>query len=253
MKTGENITYPHTHTAALEGTDNEPVSRGALIDAILSDVGVPECILSADPSTRAVRESHCNSCWSGGPVCHLVAGANGSGKSTFALHFLPRYAECLEFVNPDLIALGLSPFDATRAAVKAGRLVLERIASLSAVKKDFGFESTLAGLGYLELLKSLRSTGYRLYLYYLWTPGCDLLIPRIRQRVAAGGHSVPDQDVRRRYERSLKNLRDYAAVMDKIRIFDNSGMKPVLVCERNGEAIVYDTARFAQMKMDVVL
>lgn len=250
---GKTITYPHTYTATLEGADKNSASRIALIDAILADIGVPECILSADPAIRAVRESHRNSRRSDSPVCHIVAGANGSGKSTFALHFLPRYAECLEFVNPDLIALGLSPFDATRAAVKSGRLVLERIASLSVEKKSFGFESTLAGRGYLALLKRLRSAGYRLYLYYLWTPDCDLLIPRIRQRVAAGGHLVPEQDVRRRYERSLNNLGGYAAVMDKIRIFDNSGMTPVLVYEKNGEAMVYDAARFAQMEKDVGL
>jgi predicted ABC-type ATPase len=253
MKTGRNTTYPYPHTVAFGGAADEPVDRSALIDAILSDIGVPECLPPKEPPTGTVRESHCDSRRAGGPVCHIVAGANGAGKSTFALHFLPRYAECLEFVNPDLIALGLSPFDATRAAVRAGRLVLERIASLSAMKKDFGFESTLAGLGYLKLLKSLRSTGYRLHLYYLWIPGCELLIPRIRQRVATGGHSVPDQDVRRRYERSLKNFEAYAAVMDKIRIFDSSGMKPVLVYEKNGGALVYDAVRFAQMKMEVAL
>ncbi len=252
MKMAKTIKYAYPHTAAREGSDNESEGRTALIDAILSDIGVAEVLLT-DPMANAVCETSCNARRLRTPVCHIVAGANGSGKSTFALYFLPRYAQCLEFVNPDLIALGLSPFDATRAAVKAGRLVLERIASLSAEKRDFGFESTLAGLGYMELLKSLRSTGYRLCLYYLWTPGCDLLIPRIRQRVAAGGHAVPDQDVRRRYERSLQNLRGYAAVMDKIRIFDNSGMKPVLVYEKNGEAIVYDAARFAQMKEGIVL
>ena len=107
--------------------------------------------------------------------------------------------------------------------------------------------------GYLELLKNLRSTGYRLYLYYLWTPSCELLLSRIRQRIATGGHAVPDQDVRRRYDRSLKNLKTYTAIMDKIRIFDNSGMKPVLVYEKNDEAIVYDTVRFAQMKLEIAL
>ena len=123
MKTGENIKHPHPYTVALGGTDNEPVDRSALIDAILSDIGVPECLLPTDPSTRAVRESLGDSRLFDSPACHIVAGANGSGKSTFALNFLPRYAACLEFVNPDLIALGLSPFDATRAAVRASVLL----------------------------------------------------------------------------------------------------------------------------------
>ena len=84
-------------------------------------------------------------------------------------------------------------------------------------------------------------------------PSCELLLSRIRQRIATGGHAVPDQDVRRRYDRSLKNLKTYTAIMDKIRIFDNSGMKPVLVYEKNDEAIVYDTVRFAQMKLEIAL
>lgn len=220
--------------------------RIALIDAILSDIGVSESDTldktafavceTADVATRPTR-----------PVCHIVAGANGSGKSTFALHFLPHYATCLEFVNPDLIALGLSPFDPTRAAFKAGKLVLERIASLSADKKDFGFETTLSGRGYVEFLNSLRMTDYGLHLYYLWTPDCELLIPRIRQRVSSGGHHVPDRDVRRRYVRSISNVKEYAALMDKIRIFDNSGPSPVLVFEKNGGAVIHDSTRFAQM------
>ena len=118
MKMGRNTTYPYPHTVAGEGAADESADRSALIDAILSDIGVPECLPPKEPPTGTVRESHCDSRRAGGPACHIVAGANGSGKSTFALHFLPRYAACLEFVNPDLIALGLSPFDATRAAVE---------------------------------------------------------------------------------------------------------------------------------------
>lgn len=61
------------------------------------------------------------------PECYIIAGANGSGKTTFAREFLPQYVDCLNFINPDLIAAGLSPFDASRAMRKAGRLVIEEI------------------------------------------------------------------------------------------------------------------------------
>lgn len=248
MRTGKSTSYPSSHQQEETFISAE---RIALIDAILSDIGVPESFAPA-VTVETVREPP-DEPRRKPPFCHIVAGANGSGKSTFSLCFLPRYAACLEFVNPDLIAAGLSPLAPTHAAIKAGRLVLERIAALSAGRKDFGFETTLSGRGYLPLLRSLREIGYRLHLYYLWTPGCDLLLPRIRQRVAAGGHPVPDGDVRRRRERSLQNLKDYAAVMDKIRVFDNSESSPVLVCEKNGDAVTYDTGRFAQIRKELGL
>ena len=86
MKTGKNIQYPQTRTSVSEGTDRESASRIDLINAILSDIGVPECMVSRHASKQAVRESQGSVCR---PVCHIVAGANGSGKSTFALYFLP--------------------------------------------------------------------------------------------------------------------------------------------------------------------
>lgn len=248
MKSDKTLPYASSSQAE---EDFILAERIALIDAILSDIGVPESFASAS-APAGVREKQ-SELGKATPVCHIVAGANGSGKSTFSLCFLPRYAACLEFVNPDLIAAGLSPLAPTHAALKAGKLVLERIGTLSAGRKDFGFETTLSGRGYLSVLKTLHAIGYRLHLYYLWTPGCDLLFSRIRQRVAAGGHTVPDQDVRRRRERSLQNLEGYSEVMDKVRIFDNSEASPVLVYEKNGAALVYDEERFARIRKELGL
>jgi predicted ABC-type ATPase len=187
------------------------------------------------------------------PVCHIVAGANGSGKTTFALHFLPQYAACLEFVNPDLIAGGLSPFDPVRSAVKAGRLVLERIKELSDARRDFGFETTLSGRGYLVWLMTLKRAGYRIHLHYIWAPDGGFLTARIRQRVAAGGHFVPDADVVRRRERSLRLMKEYAALADKLCVFDNSGPAPFLVYEKNGDAVIHDAARFERVNREIGL
>ena len=248
METDKTLPYPSAHQAEEAYISAE---RIALIDAILSDIGVSKSFVFSSV-TEGVREASSEPHQTS-PVCHIVAGANGSGKSTFSLCFLPRYAACLEFVNPDLIAAGLSPLAPTHAALRAGKLVLERIGVLSAGRRDFGFETTLSGRGYLSLLKALRATGYRLHLYYLWAPDCDLLVSRIRQRVASGGHAVPDQDVRRRRERSLQNLKGYADVMDKVRVFDTSEAFPVLVFEKNGAALVYDEARFARIQKELDL
>ena len=79
-----------------------------------------------------------------------LLGPNGAGKTTFARQFLPYYAECLEFVNADLIANGLSPFFPERAAIRAGRLMLQQIHLLADHGRDFGFETTLSGKTYVR-------------------------------------------------------------------------------------------------------
>ena len=166
---------------------------------------------------------------------YIIAGCNGAGKTTFAATFLPRYAGCVEFVNADLIAKGLSPFAPEKTAIKAGRLVLERIAELSMAGKDFAFEATLSGLIYAKLLSDLKSTRYLVHLIYLWIPSPALAIKRIRDRVATGGHDVPERDVQRRFLKSLHNLfYPYAAIADIVSIFDNSGTEPRLIAEKTG-------------------
>ena len=102
---------------------------------------------------------------------YIIAGANGSGKTTFARVFLPKYAKCNRFVNPDLIAQGLSPFDPQHVALRAGRLVLEQIHRYMADGLDFAFESTLSGKTYQAVSARLgeedtaftsSSSGFRL-------------------------------------------------------------------------------------------
>jgi len=122
---------------------------------------------------------------------YIIAGPNGSGKTTFASKFLPDYIKCPNFVNADLIAQGLSPFSPRSAAIKAGKLVLGQIREFAETGVDFAFESTLAGKSYVNLFKDLDRKGYRLHLFFLWIPNADLAIARIKDRVAEGGHNVP--------------------------------------------------------------
>lgn len=163
------------------------------------------------------------------PVCHLIAGPNGAGKSTFALEHLPALAKCTEFVNADLIAAGLSPLDPTRSALRAGRLVLERINEFGLARKTFGFESTLSGRGYLTTLAKLKKGGFRVALYYLWLPSPKVAIARVKGRVKLGGHHVPSIDIRRRFQRSLGNLPAYFGITDEFFLFDASTYPPTPV------------------------
>ena len=187
------------------------------------------------------------------PICHVVAGPNGSGKSTFALNYLTEFAGSIEYVNPDLMAQGLSPTDIRLASIKAGKLTLQRIAQLIRAGASFGFESTLSGRGHLKLFADAKKAGYAIHIYYLWMPSTVMLPSRIRHRVLSGGHDVPTEDVLRRYGRSVANLRDYAALADMVRVFDASGPKQELLYTRNGKSTPYDVKRAAQMRKELGL
>lgn len=187
------------------------------------------------------------------PLCHIVAGPNGSGKSTFALRYLPDYAGAVEFVNPDLMAQGLSPVNIRLSAIKAGKLALGRINELIAARESFGFETTLAGRGHLRLLDEAKRAGYAVHLYYLWMPERALLPVRIRHRVLEGGHDVPFADVMRRQARSVANVSAYARLADELIVFDAAGMHPEPIFRRNGAETPYDARRTAQMRRELAL
>lgn len=185
------------------------------------------------------------------PNCYLVAGSNGAGKSTFAQDFLPDFVHCENLINPDLIAQGLSPFDPTKASGKAARLTLEMIEDLATKQADFAFESTLSGRTYAKIIRRLKDQyNYQVHLFYLWIPSTEMAIDRIADRVSEGGHHVPDQDVIRRFSRSLQNLFElYAPLVDNLFVFDNSAEQPKLIYERNesGEMVI-DQLRFLEFK-----
>ncbi len=163
---------------------------------------------------------------------YVIGGPNGSGKTTFAVKFLPEYVRCPNFVNADLIAQGLSPFSPGAAAITAGRLVLEQIHQFANRRVDFAFETTLAGKSYVKLLKSLKEKGYKIHVFFLWIPGADLAISRIKSRVAQGGHDVPVRDVLRRFNRSISNFfKLYQSLADSWMLFNNAGVIPILIAD----------------------
>lgn len=184
---------------------------------------------------------------------YIIAGPNGSGKTTFAKMFLPDYVKCPNFVNADLIAQGLSPFEPRSAAIKAGRLVLQQIQEFAERGVDFAFETTLSGKTYVRLLSELKARNYALHLFFLWIPSPELAIARIKDRVREGGHNVPAEDVRRRFARGIHNFFNlYEPLLDSWMMFDNSKAKPVLIAKRrNGHRKVVKGELFKIIQRDV--
>lgn len=157
------------------------------------------------------------------PNIYIIAGSNGSGKTTLANTLLPEFLSCNEFVNADLIAAGLSPFNPDSTALQAGRLMLERIKILSEEKKDFAFETTLSTRSYAPHIKEWREEGYDVHLIFLWVNSVDISIARVVNRVKNGGHNIPEDVICRRYERGLKNFLDiYRHIVTSWEIYDNS-------------------------------
>lgn len=127
------------------------------------------------------------------------------------------------FVNADLIAAGLSGFAPQASAMEAGRILLARLRELAERGVDFAFESTLSGRTLYSFLRQLMNSGYESHISYLWLPSADLAVARVRRRVEAGGHDVPAEVIRRRFERSLVNFdRLYRPMATAWRLYDGS-------------------------------
>ena len=164
------------------------------------------------------------------PRVIIIAGPNGAGKTTFAREFLPQEAGCPIFVNADLIAAGLSPFDPERAAIQAGRLTLQAIAQHVARGESFAFETTLSGRAYALQIPQWRALGYRVELFFLSLPSADMAVQRVAERVRQGGHNIPEATIRRRFEAGWRLLTEvYQPLVDQWVLFDNAGEEPVLM------------------------
>jgi len=161
------------------------------------------------------------------PSVVILAGPNGAGKSTTAPALLKGALGVAEFVNADVIARGLSAFRPESAALAAGRVMLSRIRQLAEERATFAFESTLASLLPARWIAGLVGRGYRFYLVFLWLPSAEFAVQRVAQRVAAGGHAVPEEVIRRRYGAGLRNFfAAYQPLANRWWMYDNSGAPP---------------------------
>jgi predicted ABC-type ATPase len=164
------------------------------------------------------------------PWIHIVAGPNGAGKTTFAREFLLLEGHAPVFLNADLIAAGLSPFDPARVAIRAGRIMLQLIDESVAKRESFSFETTLSSRNYATKIPAWRQQGYLVSLHFFSLPSADMAQARVLLRVRQGGHSIPEPVIRRRFESGLRNFEDvYKPAVDRWTHYDSSGVEPIVV------------------------
>ena len=166
---------------------------------------------------------------------YIISGCNGAGKTTASYTVLPEVLHCKEFVNADEIARGLSPFNPESVAIEAGRLMLQRIEDLLVKDESFSIETTLATKSYINLVRRAQVKGYTVRLLFFWLNSPELALQRIAERVAKGGHNVPEPIVRRRYVAGICNLfRLFMSEVDSWEIYDNSKY-PAVQIARGGK------------------
>jgi len=168
--------------------------------------------------------------------CYIIAGPNGAGKTTFANEFLPIEGECRNFINADLIAKGLSPFQPEKVALKAGKLMIQQMSEAVSKGESFAVETTFSGMDYSNRINNWKSAGYYIIVYYLKLQSVELAIERVKLRVSKGGHNIPEDVIKRRYERCWYNFQQtYKYLADVWTVFDNSGKMPVILDDSTGQ------------------
>jgi predicted ABC-type ATPase len=162
------------------------------------------------------------------PDLYLIGGPNGAGKTTLAMTLFPALG-VRHFINADLIARGLAPFDVEAVAFKAGVLMTRELRSLAQGDEDFATESTLAGRAYVPLIRKWQARGGRFNLFYMWLPSPEMAVSRVAARVRAGGHNIPEVMIRRRYKAGLRNFFDlYLPMADTWQVYDNTTQPQVV-------------------------
>ncbi len=170
------------------------------------------------------------------PHLMIIAGANGAGKTSSAPSLLRDTLQIDDYVNADTLAQGLCGFAPEQAAFEAGRIMLARLRQLANEQMNFAFETTLASKTFATWIKSLKKQGYSFHLIYLWLESPELAITRVAERVKLGGHAVPEETIRRRYQGSLNNFFNlYQPITDSWQFYNNTELNfPKLIASGAG-------------------
>ena len=173
------------------------------------------------------------------PRLYIISGPNGSGKTTASYGVLPELLDCSEFVNSDEFAKHLSHFAPESAYMTASRLMLRKVKYLFDRREDFCIETTLATRALLKMTRSAQQRGYFVTVLYFWLSSPDIAVERVAARVRAGGHNIPEETIRRRYQMGLNYLfHSYMQTCDKWILADNSNPPFDIIAEGSKKGLV---------------
>ena len=161
---------------------------------------------------------------------------------------------CREFVNADEIARGISPFQPEKAAIPAARIMLQRINDLIDQQMDFAIETTLTTRSYLQTIKKAKEKGYYITLIFFWLNDVELAIKRVKTRVSEGGHSIPEDIIRRRYRKGIINFDQlFKQAVDFWLLINNSENPYCFVAEGQygKEFLVYDNNTWSLIQKQI--
>jgi predicted ABC-type ATPase len=162
----------------------------------------------------------------------IIAGPNGAGKTTFATEFLPKEAECPNFINADMIAAGINPFRPEGSSIQAAKMMIEIMNKYIEKGKSFSFETTLSGKNYARHIPQWQKKGYNVKMFYLKLPGPEFAVARVKQRVKEGGHNVAEEVIRRRFKSGWSHFETlYKNLVNEWALYDNAGENPILLEE----------------------
>lgn len=180
------------------------------------------------------------------PRMFILSGCNGAGKTTASYTLLPELLDCREFVNSDEFAKAISPFNPAAASITASRYMLKKINYLMDRSIDFSVETTLATRSLEGIIERAKRQGYSIILLYFWLNSPDIAVKRVRDRVAAGGHNIPEDVVRRRYSMGLYYFfNTYLELCDRWILADNTITPFTVIAEGQGQVLyIKDNDKF---------
>jgi predicted ABC-type ATPase len=178
---------------------------------------------------------------------YIIAGANGSGKTTFAKSFASL--NDLYFINADEIAKELDSKDISKYKVKAGKIFFQELESNLKKDKSFVIETTLSGKYLIKYIQKAKELDFHISLIYLFleTPTTNIL--RVKNRVLNGGHDIPTKDIIRRFYRS-KNMfwNIYKNIVDEWIIYYNSNEIFEEIADKD---TIYDNEKYQEFLKDL--